>query len=36
MPDQEFLASYAVDIDEQGVERLQSILEENRSLGRVS
>ena len=32
MPDQEFLASYAVDIDEQGVERLQSILEENRSL----
>ena len=31
-PDQEFLASYAVDIDEQGVERLQSILEENRSL----
>ena len=32
MPDQEFLASYAVDIDEQGVERLQSILEENRGL----
>ena len=32
MPDQEFLASYAVDIDEQGIERLQSILEENRSL----
>ena len=32
MPDQEFLASYAVDIDEQGVERLQSILDENRSL----
>ena len=32
MPDQEFLASYAVDIDEHGIERLQSILEENRSL----
>ena len=32
MADQEFLASYAVDIDEEGVERLQSVLEENRSL----
>ena len=32
MADQEFLASYAVDIDETGVERLQSILESNRGL----
>ena len=32
MPDQEFLASYAVEIDEAGVARLQSILEADRSL----
>ncbi|MBQ6382042.1 MAG: hypothetical protein IJJ42_00390 [Clostridia bacterium] len=32
MPDQEFLASYAVEIDEAGVARLQSVLEDNRSL----
>ena len=29
---QEFLASFAVDIDEGGVNRLQSILEQNRDL----
>ena len=28
MPDQEFLASYAVDIDEDGVSRLQSIIQQ--------
>ena len=32
MPDQEFLASFAVQIDETGVTRLQEILEENRKL----
>ena len=32
MADQEFLASFAVDIDEAGVARLQSILMENREL----
>ena len=30
--DQEFLASFAVEIDEQGVSRLQQVLEENREL----
>ena len=29
---QEFLASYAVQVDEDGARRLQSILEENREL----
>ena len=32
MPDQEFLASFAVEIDESGVSRLQAILRENREL----
>ena len=32
MADQEFLASFAVDIDEAGVARLQTILSENREL----
>ena len=32
MADQEFLASFAVDIDESGVSRLQAVLEENRDL----
>ena len=32
MADQEFLASFAVEIDEAGVARLQSILQENRDL----
>ena len=32
MADQEFLASFAVEIDESGVARLQSVLEENRKL----
>ena len=32
MASQEFLASFAVDIDEAGVSRLQSVLEENREL----
>ena len=32
MASQEFLASFAVDIDEGGVSRLQSVLEENRDL----
>ena len=32
MADQEFLASFAVEIDEQGVSRLQQVLEENREL----
>ena len=32
MADQEFLASFAVEIDESGVSRLQSVLEENREL----
>ncbi len=32
MADQEFLASFAVDIDESGVSRLQTILAENREL----
>ena len=32
MADQEFLASFAVDIDEAGVSRLQTILAENREL----
>ena len=32
MADQEFLASFAVDIDEDGVSRLQAILTENREL----
>jgi len=30
--DQEFLASFAVEIDESGVSRLQAVLEENRKL----
>ena len=33
MADQEFLASFGVDIDESGVSRLQRILTENKSLG---
>ena len=33
MADQEFLASFGVDIDESGVSRLQQILTENKSLG---
>ena len=32
MADQEFLASFAVEIDETGVSRLQAVLEENREL----
>ena len=32
MASQEFLASFAVDIDEAGVSRLQQVLEENRTL----
>ena len=32
MADQEFLASFAVEIDETGVTRLQTVLEENRKL----
>ena len=32
MASQEFLASFAVDIDEAGVSRLQQILEENREM----
>ena len=32
MADQEFLASFAVEIDESGVSRLQQVLEENRTL----
>ena len=32
MADQEFLASFAVEIDEGGVSRLQTVLEENRTL----
>ena len=32
MADQEFLASFAVEIDEAGVARLQAVLEENREL----
>ena len=32
MADQEFLASFAVEIDESGVSRLQQVLEENRDL----
>ena len=32
MPDQEFLASFAVEIDETGVTRLQTVLEDNRKL----
>ncbi len=32
MADQEFLASFAVEIDESGVSRLQTVLEENRDL----
>ena len=32
MADQEFLASFAVEIDESGVSRLQAVLEENRQL----
>ena len=32
MADQEFLASFDVQIDESGVERLQNILSENSSL----
>ena len=34
MADQEFLASYAVDIDEAGVSRLQKILDDNRDKAR--
>ena len=33
MADQQFLASFGVDIDEAGVSRLQKILAENRTLG---
>ena len=33
MADQEFLASFGVDIDESSVSRLQQILTENRTLG---
>ncbi|MBR2664578.1 MAG: hypothetical protein IKE25_12755, partial [Clostridia bacterium] len=32
MASQEFLASFAVEIDESGVSRLQQVLEENREL----
>ena len=32
MADQQFLASFGVDIDESGVSRLQKILVENRTL----
>ena len=32
MADQEFLASFGVEIDESGVKRLQAVLEENRTL----
>ena len=32
MADQQFLASFGVDIDESGVTRLQKILSENRTL----
>ena len=32
MASQEFLASFAVDIDEDGISRLQQVLEENREL----
>ena len=32
MADQEFLASFAVEVDEAGVSRLQSVLSENRNL----
>ena len=32
MADQQFLASFGVDIDESGVSRLQKILAENRTL----
>ena len=32
MADQEFLASFGVEIDETGVSRLQAVLEENREL----
>ena len=32
MADQDFLASFGVQIDEGGVSRLQSLLEENRAL----
>jgi hypothetical protein len=32
MADQEFLASFGVEIDESGVARLQAALEENRTL----
>ena len=32
MASQEFLASFAVEIDEGGVSRLQSVLEQNREL----
>ena len=32
MADQEFLASFGVEIDESGVSRLQAVLEENRTL----
>ena len=32
MADQEFLASFAVDVDESGVTRLKTVLQENRDL----
>ena len=35
MADQEFLASFAVDIDEAGVSRLQKVLEDNRELADI-
>lgn len=35
MADQEFLASYGVDIDEEGVKRLETILKENEKMGKA-
>ena len=35
MANQEFLASFGVEIDESGVSRLQAVLEENRALPTV-
>ena len=36
MADQEFLASFAVEIDESGVSRLQAVPEENRNEKRAA
>ena len=36
MADQEFLASFGVEIDESGVERLQTALAKNRELACIS